>query len=35
MIEAAVLLESQGVILNKPNQLTTYIENSRKNQEVS
>lgn len=30
MIKTAVLLESQGVILNKPNQLTTYIENSRK-----
>lgn len=30
MIKAAFLLESQGVILNKPTQLTTYIENARK-----
>ena len=30
MIEAAVLLESEDVILNRPYQLTTYIENSRK-----
>lgn len=30
MIEAIVLLEGEGVILNKPNQLTNYIENSRK-----
>ena len=30
MIETAVILESEGVILNKPNQLTNYIENSRK-----
>lgn len=30
MIEAAVLLESEDVIFNRPNQLTTYIENSRK-----
>lgn len=30
MIKSAFLLESQGVILNKPSQLTTYIENARK-----
>lgn len=30
MIEAAIILESQGVILNKPHQLTTYVENARK-----
>ncbi len=30
MIEAVILLEGKGVILNKPGQLTTYIENSRK-----
>ena len=30
MIEAAITLESQGVILNKPHQLTTYVENARK-----
>ena len=30
MTEAAVLLESKGVVLSKPDQLTTYIENSRK-----
>lgn len=29
MIEAAVLLESEGVVLNKPKELTHYIENSR------
>jgi len=30
MIETSVILDSQGVILNKPHQLSTYIENSRK-----
>ncbi len=30
MIEAAVLLEGKGVVLDKPGQLTTYIENARR-----
>lgn len=30
IVDAAVLLESQGVIFNIPNKLSTYIENARK-----